>query len=192
LSEPERIFWRLNLHRSALIAILLVVAILEALGGCKTPPDSAKKHSESLLIAPSAINPRYLAYPDGREQLTYMLDTEYPADSTISFISAELQKRRWEPLHEDFLNPGIPTSEVRGWAQFEDRSEEPRATVRQWACDWEDGAHNITTYSLRYRSPMNGAHDPRDTRMLHIAALYIPAAVAERMKHATKPDQPKK
>jgi len=39
---------------------------------------------------------------------------------------------------------------------------------------------------------MTGAHDPPDSRMLHVMALYIPAAVAEKMKHVTRPDQHKK
>jgi hypothetical protein len=163
-------FWMVTPYRSALRSILVVASVLDVVGGCQRPSDNSKKHADSLFVSPSAISPRYVAYPDGREQLTYMLDAEYPAHSTISFISAELQKRRWEPLHEDFLDPGIPTSEVRGWTQFEDRSEEPRATVRAWSCDWEDGAHNITTYFLRYRYPMSGAHDPPDTKMLHVAA----------------------
>jgi hypothetical protein len=181
----------LNLHRSAQIAILLVVTIYEALAGCKRS-EISKKHSESLLAAPSAINPKYLAYPDGREQLTYLLDTDYPAEATISFISTELHKQRWEPLRDDFLNPGIPSSLVRGWMQYEDASQEPRASVWQWACDWEDAHHNITVYDLKYRYPMSGAHDPPDAKMLHVVALYIPVQVAENMKDATKPDPPKK
>jgi hypothetical protein len=181
-----------NLYRSALMLILLLASMLGMVGGCQRPSESAKTHADSLLVAPSAINPKYLAYSDGREQLTYTIDTDYPADSTIFFLSTQLQNRRWTALREDFLNPGIPSSQVRGWTQFEDRSEEPRATVRAWGCDWEDGAHNITTYFLRYRYQMSGAHDPPDSRMLHVMALYIPAAVAEKMKHVTRPDQPKK
>jgi hypothetical protein len=185
-------FRRLSLCRSALMSILLVASILEPIAGCKRPSESSKKHSESLLVVPSAINAKYLAYPDGREQFTYLLDTDYPAESTISFISAGLQKRGWEPLRDDFLNPGTPSSFVRGWMQYGDASREPRATVRAWACDWEDGAHDITIYGLIHRYPMSGAHDPPDSRMLHVMALYIPAVVAEKMKHVTRPDQPKK
>jgi len=175
-----------------LLTVLLLASALELVAGCRWRSDTERKHSESLLIAPSAINPKYLAYSDGREQLTYMVDTEYPAEPTISFISAELQKRHWEPLREDFLNPGIPSSQVRGWTQFEDRAQEPRASVRQWGCDFEDGAHNITLYYLEYRYPLSGAHDPPDTRMLHVMGLYIPAEVAEKMKRVSKPAQPKK
>ena len=172
------------------LTVLMLASALE-LVGCHWRSGAERKRSESLLIAPSTINAKYLAYPDGREQLTYMVDTEYPAESTIAFISAELEKRHWEPLREDFLSPGTPLSQVRGWTQFEDRAQEPRATVRQWGCDWEDGGHNITLYHLEYRYPMSGAHDPPNSRMLHLVALYIPANVAEKMKHVTKPDRPK-
>ena len=175
-----------------LLSVLLLASALELVGGCQRPSGTEKKHADSLLVAPSAIEPRYLSSPDGREQLTYLVDSDYPAESTVAFLSAELRKRHWEPLREDFLNPGIPSSEVRGWMQFEDATREPRATVRQWGVDWEDGAHNITLYDLKYRYPMTGAHDPPDSRMLHVMALYIPARVAEKMKHVTGPDQPKK
>ena len=175
-----------------LLTVLLLASALELVGGCHWHSDPERKHSESLLIAPSAINPKYLAYSDGREQLIYMVDTEYPAESTVAFLSTQLRNQRWTALREDFMNPGIPTSEVRGWTQFEDRSEEPRATVRAWSCDWEDKAHDITIYGLSYRYPMSGAPDPPDSRKLHVMALYIPAAVAEKMKHVTRPDQPKK
>jgi hypothetical protein len=174
-----------------LLTVLLLTSALE-LAACQRPSDSAKRHADSLLVAPSAINPSYLAYPDGREQLTYMVDTDYPAESTTAFLSTQLRNQRWTALREDFMNPGIPTSEVRGWTQFEDASREPRASVRAWACDWEDGAHNITLYFLEYRYPMSGAHDPPDSRMLHVMALYIPANVAEKMKRVSKPVQPKK
>jgi hypothetical protein len=192
-------FRRLNLYRSVPMFILLIASISEPVGECQKTSESSKKDSESLLIAPSAINPKYLAYPDGREQLTYLLDTDYPVESTISFISAGLQKRGWDALRDDFLNPGTPTSLVRGWMQYEDASRDPRASVRQWACDWEDGAHNITRYDLKYRYPMSGTHDPPDSRMLHVVSLYIPANIvkkmksniAEKMEHISPPDKPK-
>lgn len=184
-------FWAVIPCQSALTFILLVASVL-VVGASQKLPDNAKKHAGSLLVAPSAIDPQYLSFPDGREQLTYMLEAEYPAESTISFVSTELQKRHWEALRDDFLNPSIQSSLRRGWMWYEDASREPRANVRQWACDWEDADHNITAYDLKYRYPMSGAHDPPDTKMLHVVALYIPARVAEKMKRATKPDQPKK
>src|SRR5713226_9499182 len=101
-----------------LLTVLLLASAMELVGGCHWRSDTERKHSESLLIAPSAINPKYLAYSDGREQLTYMVDTEYPAAPTIAFLSPQLPKQRWIALREDFFNPGIPTSEVRGWTQF--------------------------------------------------------------------------
>jgi hypothetical protein len=72
-------FPTVNLYRSALMLILLLASILEVVGGCQRPSNSARRHADSLLVAPSAINASYLAYPDGREQLTYTIDTDYPA-----------------------------------------------------------------------------------------------------------------
>ncbi len=67
-----------------LLTVLLLASALELVGGCHWHSDTERKHSESLLIAPSAINPKYLAYSDGREQLIYMVDT---AESTVAFLS---------------------------------------------------------------------------------------------------------
>jgi hypothetical protein len=186
------VLWSLNLYLSALMLIMLLASMLEMVDGCQRPSNSAKRHADSLIVAPSAINPAYLAFPDGREELTYLVDTEYPEQSTIAFLSTQLQNRRWAPLSRDFLEPGLGSSEVRGWMEFEDASREPRTTVRQWRVDWEDGKRNVTLYYLKYWYPMSGAHDPPDSRMLHVVALYIPAAVAQNMRHVTRPDQPKK
>jgi hypothetical protein len=127
-------FPTVNLYRSALMLILLLASILEVVGGCQRPSNSARRHADSLLVAPSAINASYL-----------------------------------------------------------------RATVRQWSVDWEDGARNITLDDLKYRYPISGAHDPPDSRILHVVALYIPANIvekmksniAEKMKHISRPDKPK-
>jgi hypothetical protein len=65
--------WRMNLYRSALVVILQLASVLEMVGGCQRPTDSTR-HADSLLVAPSAVSSKYLAYPDGREQLTYLVE----------------------------------------------------------------------------------------------------------------------
>jgi hypothetical protein len=65
----------MNLYRSALVVILQLASVLEMVGGCQRPTDSTR-HADALLVAPSAVNSKYLAYPDGREQLTYFVEDE--------------------------------------------------------------------------------------------------------------------
>ena len=49
----------------------------------------------------------------------------------------------------------------------------------QWAADWENGSHDVTSYILNYESPANST---RDLKNLRVTALYIPAEVAAKMK----------
>src|SRR5215471_14955089 len=74
-----------------------------------------EKYSASLVVAPLAKSPKYLKYQDGRQQVVYTSESEYPGEDVLSFISAELRKQGWKPLPQDFLNPDIPSSHQRGW-----------------------------------------------------------------------------
>jgi hypothetical protein len=166
-------------HRIYFPSVLLLAAALLAAGGCQRRTASAGKYSDSLVVAPSASAPRYRSYPDGRQQLTYTIDSEYPGESIISFLSTELQKRAWKPLNEDFLNPGLPSSHVRGWTEFEDATRKPPGPVWAWMADWENKNHDITRYSLEYQESQNTT---LGLKTLHVVALYIPADLAAKMK----------
>lgn|ERR1700752_3498318 len=146
--------------------------------------DGRQKHSDSLLAAPSAKQPNHLTYPDGRQQLIYTIETAYPAEELLSFIRAELQKRGWKPLAEDFFNPGMPSSIQRGWSFFEDHAQQPWTGVYAWSADWENSMHDITQYVLRYESP---DHSTRDLKNLQVIALFIPANIAVKMKRLAVP-----
>jgi hypothetical protein len=136
---------------------LLLFSTLLAAAASHQRSNSVEEYSESLLVVPSANSPQHLTYPDGRQQLTYTIDSDYPATGILSFLSSELRKRGWKPLRFDFLNPDMPSSHVRGWTFFEDATQEPRMAVRQWMADWENRAHDITLYNLEYRSPSGAA-----------------------------------
>jgi len=138
-----------------------------------------EKYSASLVVAPSAKSPKYLKYQDGRQQVIYSTESEYPADDVLSFISAELKKRGWTPLPHDFLNPEIPSSHQRGWTFFEDHTQKPWTGVYAWNADWENGSHDIVVYVLRYESPDNST---RNLKNLQVIALFIPADIAAKMK----------
>lgn len=142
-----------------------------------------EKYSASLVVTPSAKSPKYLKYQDGRQQVLYSAECEYPAEDVLSFIRAELKKRRWKPLPQDFLNPDIPSSHQRGWTFFEDHTQKPWTGVYAWDADWENDSHDIVEYALRYESPDNST---RNLKNLQVVALFIPADIAANMKHGAE------
>jgi hypothetical protein len=189
IDSVRRHYVRYSVHTTALLLAIAFVA-----SGSQQRGDDRQKYSDSLLVAPSAQNPNYLTYPDGRQQLIYTTDTRYPAEDLLSFLQTELQKRGWKPLPEDFLNPGTPSSIRRGWTFFEDHTKQPWTGVFAWSADWENSAHDITTYFLRYESPDNST---RGLKNLQVGALFIPANIAAKVKRSverrkyTHPDNPR-
>lgn len=138
-----------------------------------------EKYSASLIVAPLAKNPKYLKYQDGRQQVSYAIESEYPAEDVLSSIRAELRKRGWRPLPQDFFNPDIPSSHQRGWTFFEDHTQKPWTGVYAWNADWENGSHDIVVYALKYDSPDNST---RNLKNLQVIVLFIPAEIAAKMK----------
>lgn len=138
-----------------------------------------EKYSASLVVAPLAKGPKYLKFRDGRQQVVYAIESEYPAEDVLSFISAELKKREWKPLPQDFFS-GLPSSHQRGWTFFEDHTQKPWTGVFAWNADWEDDSHDIVLYQLTYESPDNST---RNLKNLLVIAVFIPAEIAAKMKH---------
>jgi hypothetical protein len=132
-----------------------------------------------LLVAPFSKRPEYLRYPDGRQQLIYANENEYPAEDVLSFLRRELKKRGWKPLTQDFFNPEKPSSERSGWEFMEDQTQKTSKATWLWSAEWENGSQDITMYFLKYESPTNS---PLDSKNLQVTALYIPAEVAAKMK----------
>jgi len=151
---------------------------------CYGQAGGSTQHSDSLVIVSGAKDPRYLAHSDGRQQLIYTCEVEYPAEEIVASISRELRKKHWKPLKEDFLNPGLPSSNVRGWVSFEDGTTHTAEYVHEWMADWENAAHDIVMYDLEYRSADTST---RDLRALQVIALYVPARTVIEMKRATTP-----
>jgi|HubBroStandDraft_6_1064221.scaffolds.fasta_scaffold414918_1 hypothetical protein len=69
----------------------------------------------------------------GTDQLAYNVKVESPADSVTECISKKLNENSWQPLKEDFWNPGPPSSQVKGWTHFTDATVHLEATVDAWA-----------------------------------------------------------
>jgi len=109
----------------------------------------------------------------GSYHVTYALSEKHPAGNAIRRISSQLEVLGWQPLKEDWLNPGVPSSHVRGWTDFIDATRRPTQHVHQWSAQWQDDSGNLVMYFFRYAFPENG---PADLDSLSVIASWYPAA----------------
>lgn len=159
--------------------VLLALAAVMPLATCQPNNEqSGDKYSDALLVVPGAQKVNFTRF-QGSDQVTYTLSAPYPADEVISYISDELGAKGWEPLNYDLLNPGIPTSHVRGWTSFGDMTTTPHTVVYQWMAEWEDTLQDIVLFNLEYRWPKGGAADWQNLRVF---GAYYPANIAEEMR----------
>ena len=162
--------------------ILLLISFVWL--GCRGQRQSSPSESipAYLVVSPGATSIKHKWF-NGQEQLSYHNQAEYPADDLLNTIKDRLDKLGWKPLKEDFLNPGTPSSLIQGWSFFNDDTTQPKTSVRSWITQWENPSHDIVEYALTYRCPgdlcMSTAQTPRDLRVM---AVYVPAALAQRMK----------
>jgi hypothetical protein len=108
-----------------------------------------------LLVLPGASNVQRKTL-DGTEAIQYELDFRFPAAGPIDAILRHMAKRGWKPLKKDWLNSDIPTSYVRGWTDYDDRSVTPAVHRYAWSCSWENGKGDVAKYGLLYTHPETG------------------------------------
>jgi hypothetical protein len=143
-------------------------------GGSQTPPHL---DSPALLILPAAQRIQHTAGP--QESLNYDAQEMCPASQSIAQITHHLEEIGWKPLTEDFLNPGIPTSLVRGWTAYQD--DVRRRYVWQWQGQWESDKGEIATYDLKYT---NAPGNTTCEGPLHIAAFVLTSEAARAFRLA--------
>ncbi|HET6456484.1 MAG TPA: hypothetical protein VFI02_18930 [Armatimonadota bacterium] len=165
------------------ILLLLVTAFLVA-GYIFTRPSDPS----ALVLLPWATDVHAAKFK-GTDQLQYKLTEAYPAKSALTHISEQLQSQGWKPLKEDYLNPGLPSSHVRGWTRFLDGTQQPEQEVRQWMADWTNARGDVVRYGLKYRWPLNGKED---LKTLSVTAIYIPADLARAGKQAVLKEMEKR
>ena len=129
-------------------------------------------HTDALIVCPGAEGVNWEQF-QGTDHLVYQVKVEYPADSIIACISKKLSENGWQPLKEDFWNPGLPSSQVRGWTHSTDATVHPEATVDAWATQWQNQAGDVAWYYLQYTYP------PQDRFTLFVNAGFIPANQAK-------------
>jgi hypothetical protein len=165
-------------HKKPLFGLLLVLAVGIACW-CQDSRNT-ESHNKSLVLLPGAFDVQYATF-QGKPQLTYRIHVDYPAGSALKAISGDLGAEGWKPLKSDFWNPSIPSSHVRGWEQFDDATDRPRTTVHSWMAQWENPQHDIVSYTLEYRYPVDAKPD---LGTLRVIAIFIPASIAARMPKA--------
>jgi hypothetical protein len=163
----------------------LIFALCESML-CQAPADGGETLRACLLVTPGAANVKR-SKSHGEDQLLYRVEAVYPAADVLRTITGRLKTMGWKPL-EDFLNPGLQSSHVRGWQYYEDQSKQPKTTVRVWQGDWQNVLGDIVTYRLEYRCGDNLCSSTRDLRNLEVIAIYIAADLAKHMKQSASRD----
>jgi hypothetical protein len=105
----------------------------------------------------------------------------------INAIKERLRKLGWEPLKDDFLNPGLASSHSVGWQEFEDATITPPKHVHQWLAQWVNRDGDVTWYAFRYEYLRDG--DP-DLHTLTVMASYFPKDVAGMLKSTQHTAEP--
>jgi len=136
-----------------------------------TEPDEAT--SAALIVLDGATQVRRDPGAYWSFHVAYALKEKHPASNVIQQISSRLQALGWRPLKDDWLNPGLPSSHVRGWTDFVDGTRTPMHHVHRWGAQWKDESGNIVDYTLDYSYPESG---PQDLQSLWISASWYPAA----------------
>jgi hypothetical protein len=162
-----------------LVFVLLIAVVLL---DCQTKSSqNPKDHSDSLIVLPGASNISY-AKVNNAEQVWYTFKVEYPSSGAITGLQKKIDDKGWVTLKEDYLNPGLPTSAVRGWSKFEDVSKKPNNVVHSWNTDWQNKKGDVLRYHLNYRFPINGQPDMSS---LTVVGIYVPAELAQAMRKAS-------
>lgn len=164
-----------NKLRLLFLFILLILSLSEMSGANDQDPAA---YSDALVVASGAEDVRYMKY-EGTDQISYRLQVDYPAHNVIETISQSLKDKGWEPLKEDFLNPGLPSSHVRGWTNFTDATRSPERRVHQWLAQWENDQQDIVCYGLRYEYPQD---ETPNLKSLHVHGIFVPAPLAKEMR----------
>jgi hypothetical protein len=152
-------------------AIVLASACTAPVAQSQQSSCTDKEAQSFFIIASDAKNVACRKIAGDRRQLTYRVDAEHPAQKIIEGIKRNLGARGWTPMQQDYFNPGLANSLIRGWEYYEDRATKPTTSVQYWQVDWRRG-REIVTYRLEYRCPDNLCASTRDLHDLQVIAIY--------------------
>jgi hypothetical protein len=177
----------LTLHRQ--LAVLFAVSTIAVLSSsCHRVPSPQVTLPSELIVPEGATEVRPQRRPDGGVEVLYRIGQPYPAEGLLAQVHTALPRERWEPLTEDWLNPGMPTSHKMGWQSNINGMRSPNTLIHSWSAQWKDAQGNIVLYGLVYDSKYNSAlplfRQLPDNSRLEVAAAWIPASIAKAMLDA--------
>lgn len=171
------------------LLLRIIVFSVFIIYGCSSSNEAPKgSHSDDLIVIEGGKDVKYYNL-HGTEQVYYRVDMAYPAGKALVDICKKVNARGWEPLKESFLNPGIPSSHVRGWGSFTDGTKPSNPLIHQWLADWKNKNGDILWYGLHYELPDKKSFILENNK-LEIHAGFIPASLAEADREAVLKKKP--
>lgn len=162
-------------RRNRLLFVLGLLVCLLATDGI-VAGQSRIKCTDELVLVPDSKS--VVCTLEGRRQtMTYDLEEPWPAVRTLGVVRAEMRKRNWTPLREDFVNPGMRSSHLAGWRSL----EEDGRTIRQWLAQWSGPDGRVAWYELLYSSARGESKLP--------SLLKVNAALLDREEAAAAREQ---
>jgi hypothetical protein len=104
----------------------------------------------------------------------YTLQKGYPPTGVIEQISSRLEAHGWRSLKQDWLNPGMNSSQVTGWSGWNDvTNESAPLQVLTWHAQWQNDAGDLIAYHFNYSYPLGA---PPAQQTLDVDARWYPSA----------------
>jgi hypothetical protein len=153
---------------------IVAIGFALTLAGCGRAEKQESKPLPSGFFSPEGARNVLHYERDGVREVSYELDVAYPASAFLCELTHHLDDRHWRGLREDALNPGLESSLVRGWTDFENASVRPATHVHSWIAQWLGQNGDLLTYALRYEYPENTK--PQLSTM-RVSAIVWPAAL---------------
>ena len=155
----------------------IVLFFVSASIGCgQVVPEPEQRADSAGIFLPMNARKVQRRQRHGIREVTYVVAAPYPASEFLCQLTNHLDLERWRGLREDLLNPGTPSSIVRGWGDYDDATRKPETRVHTWLSSWSNEAGDVVTYALRYEYPKTS---PRDLNTLHVGAIFWPPDVVQ-------------
>jgi hypothetical protein len=151
---------------------LLAFCLATFLSACATGHQEPRRPIPAGVFIPQGATHVQQQEDQGTHVTSYDVAVPYPATAFLCELIQYLDQRQWRGLREDAMNPGIPTSLVRGWLDFEDATRQPSTHVTGWASHWLNEKGELLSYSLKYEY-QEGAKP--DLTMLRVSVWAWPA-----------------
>lgn len=159
-----------RLHKLAMLALVILSA---GLCSCQSKEDTGP------LVVVTGAKEVEVSHYHGNDTVTYRVEKEYPANDVIEEIVGKMEQQGWQPLSEDYLNPGKLASLKTGWRKTVDPQAHPNLTTYRWVNDWHNNTGDVIRYVLTYHLA-DGARVLKD---LNVDVAYTPASVVKEVQN---------